>query len=320
MNIAKDFLLAATIITIAAATPVFPAGPGHAITKEEWAVLMQNPEFKEADKKLGEAYKKAAAALPESDRPALLKEQRAWAAQRERDAFAKFSKGTPGYSRALIDMANERIAVLERGTSIGSTFSQTVKFKNKPIPITIYGSAYHPEGELGGEGMTQLDSLVFVYDGVKQTVRLEEAMPLILDGDPADFNLVEIDDYNFDNHPDIVMFAQSGTGGVWNNIYIYNPQTKSYAFHKELSALPDLFADAKKQTVSSYGKSGHAGMLYTAQEYRWERGKPVLIFEEKQEEDETGGGECCQYIRTTRTLKNGKWVEVVKVGVTADDM
>jgi uncharacterized protein YecT (DUF1311 family) len=302
-----NLLIMPTLVLIAASTAAFSANA--TITKEEWAVLMQNPAFKEADKKLGEAYKKAAAALPEADRQALLKEQRAWAAKRERDAFANFDKGTSDYARALIDMAHERIAVLERYQPKALKFAQTVKFKGKSIPITIFGST-EPAGEIMGEH-TKLDSLVFVYDGVKQTVRLEDAM-----FNPNDLELVEVDDCNFDNYMDIVMFSASGSGGIWNNIYIYNPQTKSYAFHAELSALPDVLVNAKTQTVQSHGKNGHAGMLYTVQEFKWERGKLKLIYEEKQVEDETTEG---QYIRTTRTLKNGKWVEASK-GVTVDDM
>jgi uncharacterized protein YecT (DUF1311 family) len=84
-----------------------------AITKEEWAILMQDAEFKAADQNLGTAYKQAMAKLSEADKQKLTKEQRAWVSKREHDAFAKFSKGTHDYKRFLIEKANERIAELQ---------------------------------------------------------------------------------------------------------------------------------------------------------------------------------------------------------------
>jgi uncharacterized protein (TIGR02145 family) len=115
---------------------------------------MGSAEFKAADQRLGEAYKNAAAALPDEDKSALLKEQRAWAAKRERDAFAKFSKGTPDYARFLIEKADERVAALQAYTdtvgraaqpqphtalSIGGTYKFGVGAEKGPVgSILVY--------------------------------------------------------------------------------------------------------------------------------------------------------------------------------------
>ena len=101
------------VILYAASMPQASFSADAAITKAEWAKLMQDADFKAADKKLGEAYKQAMAALSEAGKKTLRTEQRAWVAKREKDAFAKFGKETPGYARFLIDEAYARIAKLQ---------------------------------------------------------------------------------------------------------------------------------------------------------------------------------------------------------------
>jgi uncharacterized protein YecT (DUF1311 family) len=96
-----------------------------AVSKAEWADLMKNPEFRAAERRLGEAYKAALAARSEADRQALRDAQRQWNAQREKAAFEQFGKGTPHYARFFIDAADARSAELqptrpEKRTSGGS--------------------------------------------------------------------------------------------------------------------------------------------------------------------------------------------------------
>ncbi|MDR0331262.1 MAG: lysozyme inhibitor LprI family protein [Chitinispirillales bacterium] len=308
INIAKLSLLA-TIFIAASATAAFSANA--AITKEEWATLMQNPDFKEAEKTLGDAYKTASAALPAEDKQALLKEQRAWAAKRERDAFANFGKGTPGYTRALIEMAYERVAKLEQYHVKTSQFVQTVKFRDKAIPITIF---YHiaPAGEFFGDAIS-LDSLAFTYDNAKRTHRLKPTELYYQVDDIDNFSPLEVDiDYNFDNHMDIGIVTQRGNTAYWKHIYIYDPKTKSYAFQETLSELPNLGNgnDPKKQTLYSHINNGHAGLMYESNELKWKNGKPTLTFTEKQDYD---GDDLDTYTRITRRLQNnGAWVEEAK--------
>ncbi|MDR2603901.1 MAG: DUF4163 domain-containing protein [Desulfovibrio sp.] len=85
-----------------------------AVSKAEWATLMKNPEFRDAERRLGNAYKAALAARSEADRKALRDAQRQWNAQREKAAFEQFGKGTPRYVRFFIDEAVARAAELQQ--------------------------------------------------------------------------------------------------------------------------------------------------------------------------------------------------------------
>lgn len=90
-----------------------------AITKDEWAMLMKDTNFKMADQKLNETYKQALAAFNEVGKPLLRSDQRFWATDREKRAFENFRKGTPEYVRFLIDEAHERIKVLQDYRDLG---------------------------------------------------------------------------------------------------------------------------------------------------------------------------------------------------------
>jgi hypothetical protein len=54
-------------------------------------------------------------------------------------------------------------------------------------------------------------------------------------------------------------------------------------------------------------------MIYSFREFKWEQGKLTVIQEEEQDYDDNSD----KYIRITRTLQNGKWVEQKK---TVTDM
>ncbi|MDR1946276.1 MAG: DUF4163 domain-containing protein [Desulfovibrio sp.] len=94
------------------------------IGKAEWAELMKNPEFKDAERRLGEAYKAAATSRSKKEKNKLRDAQRAWNARREQTAFEQFGKGTPGYIRFFIDEADKRIAELQSGRVRQDTASE----------------------------------------------------------------------------------------------------------------------------------------------------------------------------------------------------
>lgn len=100
------------------------------ITQAEWAQLMQDAHFKAADQQLAAAYKEAMALLSEADKQTLRNEQRAWIAKRDKEAFAKFSKGTPEYIRLLIDKTYERTAILQTYPNMFSLLERPVYLKS----------------------------------------------------------------------------------------------------------------------------------------------------------------------------------------------
>ncbi|MDR0453291.1 MAG: lysozyme inhibitor LprI family protein [Deferribacteraceae bacterium] len=281
-----------------------------AISKAEWAELMQDQEFKTADQKLGEAYKQTMSALSDAGKQKLLTEQRAWGAKREQEAFAKFGKGTPNYKRFLIDKAYARITELQSytnnkaGLAKESKTDRTVEFKNEKIPMTVYVTYDADEQEI-------LNRLVFNYKGIKHTVPLtnfEEPLQCWTDISAAD--------YNFDNCMDIAIDVSCGSYNLSQKIFLYDPQTKKYEYHKELSEILGVWVDSETKTIKSHAKGGHAGLIYYFSEYSWKSGKLTLIQKESQDYDDNLG----IYIRITRTLQNGVWKEKTEKFKEADLM
>jgi hypothetical protein len=174
--------------------------------------------------------------------------------------------------------------------------AHTVTFKNKEIPITIYYSKidYSEWGET--DIWNRLD---FEYDGVKHSIIPADTIPLTY---PI---LITVDDYNFDGYMDIGIVSWQGIANIGYKVFIYNPKKKDYDYNAELSELSSLMADAKTQTVTSSNRGGHAGMIYSFSQYKWEKGKLALIVERKQDYDDG----LDKYIRITKTLQKDKLLQ-----------
>ena len=177
----------------------------------------------------------------------------------------------------------------------------TVEFNNKRIPMTVFYSR-----EAGSEYYIT-DMLVFEYDGRKHAISLDDVREKFPFEDPNDYGLIEVStDYNFDNYMDIAVLSSRGVRHSWYDIFIYNPQTKSYYHHKELSKENDVWTDADTQTVKVHTISGHAGLIYTSRVYKWVNGQLTLFENVNQDYDD--GTEL--YTCITLTLQNnGTWSE-----------
>jgi hypothetical protein len=191
-------------------------------------------------------------------------------------------------------------------------FIHTVEFNNKKIPVTVY---YTHEGDYDdGESYYVIGSLTFEYDGKKHTiVPPGDMQSFSIPDNPDNFDRIDVADLNFDNYMDITIFMWSGSGGIWEYIYIYNPKEKKYYYQEELSSLATVWADAETKTVKSHGKGGHAGWIYYYKEFKWENGQLTLICQEDQDYD----NDLELYIRVTRTLKNGEWIQ--QSGIVGED-
>ena len=180
-------------------------------------------------------------------------------------------------------------------------YVNTVEFNNEKIPITVF-CTFDPDFWLNA----YIDGLEFIYDGARQIVRIEggEEMMPINDNDPNNFDRVSVGDYNFDGFMDIAVFMQTGFGSNEQYaIYLYNPQTKSYHRHEELSGMWGVSTDTGMKTIKTFAKTGAAG--YTTGEYKWNNGQLTQIRREDMDYDD----ELEKYIRITQTLENGVWVE-----------
>ena len=181
-------------------------------------------------------------------------------------------------------------------------FSHDVYFNEILIPMTVF---YTPISD--GDGIS-LNSLVFIYDGARQTLLIPDLEESLHFYNPDFYNFwyISVGDYNFDGYMDVSIYSsRSGVYNAIHEIFLYNPQTKNYNHHKELSDMMGAWADSGTKTINSHGKGGDAGMIYYFNEYKWEKEKLVLVSSENQDYDDT----LKKYVRTTRTLQNGKWVQ-----------
>jgi hypothetical protein len=176
----------------------------------------------------------------------------------------------------------------------------TVKFNNETIPMTVFYSR-----DTDGEYYV-MDGLVFDYDGKKHSVGADNLQKTYFD-DPAEFGLIEVADYNFDNYMDIAFLTWSGRGTrhTWYEINIYNPKNKKYEYHAELSKMPDVEINNETQTLRSILNSGHAGLLFTDSEFKWEKGQLTLVNRKGTDYDDGKD----EFVLTTGTLSNGVWQE-----------
>jgi hypothetical protein len=183
----------------------------------------------------------------------------------------------------------------------------TVTFNNTAIPMTVYYSRVR-------DGEYPMHRVDFEYDGKNHSINLE-GLEQNTFGDPDYFGLIDVADYNFDNRMDIAFLSGRGAYHSWYQIYIYNPKSKNFDYHAELSELPDIVIDTETRTIRSHGKSGHAGLLFDDKELKWENGRFALIRRDRTDYN----GDSDMYIRTTRTLRDGVWKEQVQK-LTADEL
>lgn len=181
-------------------------------------------------------------------------------------------------------------------------YSHTVEFNNETITMDIRTTAQNYE--------TKLD-LVFMYDGKEQTVSFSTS-----EDDFnywwSDPNVISVDDYNFDDYMDIEINVSGGADNVHLKIFLYNPQTKKYVYHQELS--DGVIVDREKQTIRMGGYhwggdngGGELGLEYYTSEHKWIDGQLTQIYSIDQKYDSN----LERYIRTTQTLQDDKWVQQI---------
>lgn len=124
---------------------------------------------------------------------------------------------------------------------------------------------------------------------------------------------LEFVDANFDGYPDIMSsYADGGAGPNYSNIFfLYDPDSKTFNYHEQLSSLPQVEVDTVKKLIYSAWRSG-AGW-HGSGEYRFENDDLVQV---KGWEQNWGNGYFSQESFSER--KNGEWVTEVLYGAEID--
>ena len=235
--------------------------------------------------------------------------------------------------QAITDLANN-MSIFDKAiydaelqqyyTGVKQYFRHIAKFKDTQIPMLVFFTFIND-----GEGIG-LDKIIFEYDDSTQEININDLLEPLSDEffvstmplhfwyyDFDDFFQLETNDYNFDGFMDIAIYnsAYSGASNYLHDIFMYNPEQKSYYHHKQLSALYLVWVEEETKTVKSRMKGGHAGLIYEEKEYKWDSGKLVLIHNEVQDYDPNTE----KYIRITRILQaDGRWSETSEIFTEED--
>lgn len=124
--------------------------------------------------------------------------------------------------------------------------------------------------------------------------------------------LVQLEDVNFDDYPDLVVQGDNiGVVNNSNNYYVFDPRTKKFVFNETLSGLTQPEIDPKEKRIYSYARGG-AG-AYSSEKYKWEKG--VLQLQEQHLIQYTDGENVEVSIRL---YKKGKLVKEDNEVLTQD--
>ncbi len=88
------------------------------------------------------------------------------------------------------------------------------------------------------------------------------------------------EDINFDGFLDLELIVSKGVANSYAAYWLFNPKSGKY---DHLGTYPIFRVDAKKRRLFTYERGGTAGLIHTAKEYAFVKGKLTLVREEKQD-------------------------------------
>jgi hypothetical protein len=93
-------------------------------------------------------------------------------------------------------------------------------------------------------------------------------------------------DFNFDGYQDVYVLTNWGaTGNNQGCIWLYNPQAMRFDFSPEFSNLGTFTLDPANKTIITWSNGGMAGGVHSADKYKVENNRPVLVYSERQDWD-----------------------------------
>jgi hypothetical protein len=182
-------------------------------------------------------------------------------------------------------------------------FNTFRKFRNDSIQFRILASI-----DKDGEG--QLDSLVFEFAGKKHELKnlnyfffSPSTLSSIKDNKGVG---IRLEDFNFDNFPDIAIYnpEMSGTKNLVEDIYIFNQKKQRFFRNKTLSENSNISVDTVNQTLSTFGQGGMASMIFGSITYKWQNSKLEEIKKVKQDYIDS----LNLFVRKTRKLQDTSWI------------
>jgi hypothetical protein len=101
-------------------------------------------------------------------------------------------------------------------------------------------------------------------------------------------------DINFDGYQDINLVTTQGvTGNEGGCFWLFNPTTRRFDYSDAFSKLYGPRIDPTTKTLFCFATGGMAGMVHSASKYKVQNNRPVLIWSEEQDWDNSKNQSHC---------------------------
>jgi hypothetical protein len=173
------------------------------------------------------------------------------------------------------------------------------KFTFRIIPYV------HPNDQFGNAQSIVGDIEVFSGDSDVPMQHLTGCEWVGMEPPPRGEDWFRAVDFNFDGYQDIYVLTSWGaTGNNQGCIWLYNPGTMRFDYSPEFSNLGTFTLDSANKTIITWGNGGMAGGAHSADKYKVEGNRPVLVYNERQDWDQ----EKKQFHCTVKELRGHQMV------------
>ena len=143
-----------------------------------------------------------------------------------------------------------------------------------------------PNDQFGNATSTVRDIEVFSGDSTVPLQHLTGCEWFGMEAPPRGEDWFRAVDFNFDGYQDIYVLTNWGaTGNEQGCIWLYNTETRRFDYSAEFSNLGTFTIDPTHKTIITWGNGGMAGAVHSAEKYKVENNRPVLVYEESQNWD-----------------------------------
>jgi hypothetical protein len=188
--------------------------------------------------------------------------------------------------------------------SQGASFTVTIDSGSPKLTFKIVPKV-QPNDEFGNAQSTVRDIEVFSGDSGEPLQHLAGCEWIDMEAPPRGEDWFRTVDFNFDGYLDIYVLTNWGaTGNSQGCIWIYNPAAKRFDYSAEFSDLGTFTLDPAHKTIITWANGGMAGAVHSAEKYKVQGNRPMLVYLETQEWDQ----EKKQFHCTVKELRGSEMV------------